>query len=253
MAGKYLGDDFDIHGGGTDLIFPHHENEVAQSEGASGLPLARYWLHNGMVNLGGEKMAKSTGLVVDLASILETHGGRALRLLFLRAHYRSPIDYSSELLDEAAEALARLDRFRTRVEAGEPDPQALEDFRRVMDNDFSTSEAVSLLFDLVREGNRFIDSSGDASHLAGAVEVIVSVLGIDAGTPAPARDLMLEGVAARFGLAGSDDEVIENLINMRNDARADGRFAEADSVRDALAEVGVILEDAADGTRWVRR
>jgi cysteinyl-tRNA synthetase len=253
MAGKYLGDDFDIHGGGTDLIFPHHENEIAQSEGASGLRLARYWLHNGMVNLGGEKMAKSTGLVVDLASILETHGGRALRLLFLRAHYRSPIDYSSELLDEAAEALARLNRFRTRLEPGEPDPRALEEFRRVMDSDFSTSEAVSLLFDLVREGNRLIDSGGDATRLAGAVEMIVSVLGIDEGMPAPDRDLMLEGLAARFGLAGTDEDVIETLINMRNAARADGKFAEADSIRDALAEVGVILEDAADGTRWVRR
>ncbi len=98
MATKYLGQDFDIHGGGTDLIFPHHENEIAQSEGASGRTFSRYWLHNGMVNLGGEKMAKSTGILVDLASITEKHGGRALRLLLLRAHYRSPIEYSDELL-----------------------------------------------------------------------------------------------------------------------------------------------------------
>jgi cysteinyl-tRNA synthetase len=110
MASKYLGEGFDIHGGGLDLVFPHHENEVAQSEGASGETFARYWLHNGMVNLGGEKMAKSTGNVVDLETILDTHGGRALRLLYVRAHYRSPIDYSEELLAEAEESLDRLDR-----------------------------------------------------------------------------------------------------------------------------------------------
>ena len=102
------GESFDIHGGGTDLIFPHHENEIAQSEGARGVPFARYWLHNGMVNLGGEKMSKSTGQLVDLDSIISSRGGRGLRLLFLRAHYRSPIEYSVELLEDAEEALARL-------------------------------------------------------------------------------------------------------------------------------------------------
>ena len=170
MAEKYLGNGFDIHGGGSDLIFPHNENEIAQSEGASGETFAKYWLHNGMVNLGGKKMAKSTGLVVDLASILATRGGRALRMLYLRAHYRSPIEYSDELLDEAAEALDRLDRFRARTQAADPDEAALERFRAAMDADFATSEALSVLFDLVRDGNRMLDNGEDASAIAGAVE-----------------------------------------------------------------------------------
>ncbi|MCZ6457515.1 MAG: cysteine--tRNA ligase, partial [Actinobacteria bacterium] len=177
MAEKYLGLDFDIHGGGSDLIFPHHENEIAQSEGGSGTTFARYWLHNGMVNLGGEKMAKSTGLVVDLASIIESHGGRALRMLYLRAHYRSPIEYSDVLLSEAAESLERLDRFRKRATSGVPDEIVLDRFREAMDDDFGTPQAISLLFDLVRDGNRLLDEGGEASAVAGAVETIVTVLG----------------------------------------------------------------------------
>ncbi|HEU4895219.1 MAG TPA: cysteine--tRNA ligase, partial [Acidimicrobiia bacterium] len=177
MAARYLGQGFDIHGGGLDLIFPHHENEVAQSEGASGETFARYWLHNGMVNLGGEKMSKSTGQIVDLEEILDTHGGRALRMLYARAHYRSPIEYSKELIAEAEESLERLDRFRERVEPGEPDAQALARFSEAMDDDFGTPQAVSLMFDLIREGNRILDEGGDASGIAGAVAVIVEVLG----------------------------------------------------------------------------
>jgi cysteinyl-tRNA synthetase len=253
MASRYLGDDFDIHGGGSDLIFPHHENEIAQSEGVSGGTFARYWLHNGMVNLGGEKMAKSTGLVVDLAGILGSHGGRALRLLYLRAHYRSPIDYSPELLDEAVEALARLDRFRERTVPGEPDPQAVESFREAMDDDFSTPEAVSLLFDLVREGNRLLDEGKDVSALSGAVELIVEVLGIDdASDPDPVL-LEVEGLRARFGVEGSPEEVIGRLVEMRGRARAEGRYEEADVIRHALDEAGIGLEDGPRGTRWVRK
>ncbi|MDP9494991.1 MAG: cysteine--tRNA ligase, partial [Actinomycetota bacterium] len=185
MASKYLGENFDIHGGGTDLIFPHHENEIAQSEGATERAFCRYWLHNGMVNLGGEKMSKSTGVVVDLATLLENQGGQALRLLYLRAHYRSPLDYSEELLAEASEALDRLHRFGERVEAGPPDPEAMERFLQAMDDDFGTPQALSLLFELVREGNRILDEGEDASALAGAVAEIVAILGLDdASTPA---------------------------------------------------------------------
>ena len=253
MAAKYLGMGFDIHGGGTDLIFPHHENEIAQSEGATGETFARYWLHNGMVNLGGEKMAKSTGLVVDLATIIETYGGRALRLLYLRAHYRSPIEYSEVLLVEAAEALDRLDRFRERVAAGTPDPEALERFREAMDDDFGTPQAVSLLFDLVREGNRILDSGGDASDLAGAVAVIVDVLGIDDARGPTAGDFDVSEVAERFGVDGRGVDAIEALVELRNRARAEKRFDEADAIREALASVGVLLEDGPDGTRWLRK
>jgi cysteinyl-tRNA synthetase len=253
MASKYLGEDFDIHGGGTDLIFPHHENEIAQSEGATGSVFCRYWLHNGMVNLGGEKMSKSTGVVVDLATLLEDHGGRALRLLYLRAHYRSPLDYSEELLAEAAEALDRLHRFGERVAAGPPDPEAMERFAEAMDEDFGTPQAVSLLFDLVREGNRILDVGGDASSIAGAVAEIVEVLGLDdASTPAD-DTVDLADLAGRFGVSGDDRQILEALVSMRNRARAEKRFDEADEIRDELDRVGVILEDGPHGTKWLRK
>jgi cysteinyl-tRNA synthetase len=253
MASKYLGEDFDIHGGGTDLIFPHHENEIAQSEGATGGTFCRYWLHNGMVNLGGEKMSKSTGVVVDLATLLEDHGGRALRLLYLRAHYRSPLDYSEELLAEAAEALDRLHRFRDRVEAGPPDPEALTRFVEAMDDDFGTPQAISLLFDLVREGNRILDDGGDASSIAGAVAEIVEVLGLDdASTPA-GDSVGLVHLAERFGITGDDGKILETLVAMRNRARAEKRFEEADAIRAELDRVGVILEDGPHGTKWLRK
>jgi cysteinyl-tRNA synthetase len=253
MAKELLGITFDIHGGGLDLIFPHHENEIAQSEGASGETFAKYWLHNGMVNLGGEKMAKSTGVLVDLASIAEKHGGRPLRLLFLRAHYRSPIEYSDELLAEAEDALDRLQRFRDRVTAGEPDAGALNRFREMMDDDFATPEAVSLLFDLVRDGNRLLDDGGDASAIAGAVEEIVGVLGLDDASLPAETALDLGDLAARHGLAGGGPEVIDQLIRLRAKAREERRFDDADAIREGLEEAGVILEDGPDGTRWLRR
>ncbi len=241
MAEEYLGEGFDIHGGGLDLVFPHHENEVAQSEGASGGTFARYWLHNGMVNLGGEKMSKSTGLIVDLESILETHGGRALRFLYARAHYRSPIDYSEELLADAAEALDRLDRFRDRVTPGEPDADAIRKFAEVMDQDFGTPQAVSLMFDLIREGNRILDEGGDASMLAGAVEQIVGVFGLD------------DASGPRITGDGLSDSEIEELVAERDRARSERRFVDADEIRDRLTSAGVTIEDGPDGTRWLRR
>jgi len=240
MASRFLGEDFDIHGGGTDLIFPHHENEIAQSEGATGETFARYWLHNGMVNLGGEKMAKSEGRIVDLATLLDTHGGRALRMLYVRAHYRSPIEYSEELLESAVEALDRLDRFRGRAEAGEPDPESIDRFIEVMDDDFGTPQAVSLLFDLVREGNRRLDEGEDVSDVAGAVEEIVAVLGLDDAEAAP--ELELELPVAE----------IERLVRLREAARDESRFEEADGIREDLEAAGVLLEDGPDGTRWLR-
>ncbi len=248
MARRYLGDDFDVHGGGSDLIFPHHENEIAQSEGVSGTTFARYWLHNGMVNLGGEKMAKSTGNLVDLAEIIATHGGRPLRLLYLRAHYRSPIEYSVDLMKEAEESLARLDRFRKRASAGAPDATALEKFREVMDDDFGTPEAVSLLFDLVRDGNRLLDEGGDASSIAGAVEEIVGVFGLDDALTVDPLDVDVSDLAVRFGVEDS----IAALIELRNQARTARDFTLADEIRDSLMDRGIVLEDGPDGTRWLR-
>ncbi len=253
MATKYLGEGFDIHGGGSDLVFPHHENEIAQSEGASGSTFARYWLHNGMVNLGGEKMAKSTGVLVDLASITEKHGGRALRLLLTRAHYRSPIEYSDELLAESEDALDRLQRFRDRAIVGEPDTEAVTRFRKVMDDDFGTPLAVSQLFDLVREGNRLLDEGGDAGAIAGAVEVIVEVLGLDDASLPFETSLDLGDLPARFGVEGDGHEVVDRLVELRAQARDERRFEDADAIRDGLEAAGVMLEDGPDGTRWLRK
>ncbi len=253
MASKYLGDGFDIHGGGTDLIFPHHENEIAQSEGASGTTFARYWLHNGMVNLDGEKMSKSTGVLVDLASLVAVYGGRPIRFLFLRAHYRSPIEYTEELLKESGEALDRLDRFRERATAGSPDEAAVAVFTEVMDDDFGTPEAISLLFDLVREGNRLLDEGGDAGGIAGAVETIVEVLGLDDASPAPDAGLDLSELAHAYGIEGDAEATVEALIAMRNEARSKRQFADADAIRDALDRAGVQLEDGPHGTRWLRK
>jgi len=240
MAARYLGNGFDIHGGGLDLMFPHHENEVAQSEGATGATFARYWLHNGMVNLGGEKMSKSTGRIVDLDEILDEHGGRALRMLYVRAHYRSPIEYSPELLLEAQDSLDRIDRFRERIEPGERDQEALTRFTEVMDDDFGTPQAVSLMFDLIREGNRLVDVGGDATGLAGVVEEIVSVLGLDDAEGAPTSGTL-------------PAEKIQSLVAARDQARASRDFAEADRIRDELASAGVIVEDGPHGTRWLRK
>jgi cysteinyl-tRNA synthetase len=253
MALRYLGSGFDIHGGGSDLIFPHHENEIAQSEGATGATFSRYWLHNGMVNLGGEKMAKSTGNLVDLATITRRWGGRALRLLFLRANYRSPIDYSEELLAESVDALDRLGRFRERATPGEPSPVAIERFRAAMDDDFGTPQAVSLLFDLVRDGNRLLDEGGDASGIAGAVEVIVGVLGLDDATGPAQVALDLGELSRQFGVEGDGEDAIDRLVDLRAKAREDRRYADADAIRDGLERAGVTLEDGPDGTRWLRK
>ncbi|MDH3189418.1 MAG: cysteine--tRNA ligase [Acidimicrobiia bacterium] len=254
MAAKYLGQGFDIHGGGSDLIFPHHENEIAQSEGASGETFARYWLHNGMVNLEGEKMAKSTGRLIDLTSLANKVGGRALRMLMVRAHYRSPIEYSEDLVDEAAESLDRLDRLLERAVAGEPDPGVMERFISAMDDDFGTPQAVSVLFDAVREGNKALDEGADASGLIGAVEEIVTVLGLDDGSRPTESAVDLGDVAARHGLEEMGfAETIEALIDRRAQARVDKRFEEADQIRHDLDEAGILLEDGPDGTRWLRK
>ena len=253
MATKYLSEGFDIHGGGSDLIFPHHENEIAQSEGASGTTFARYWLHNGMVNLGGEKMAKSTGHLVDLASISAKHGGRPLRLLMVRAHYRSPIEFSDELLAEAEDAVDRLQRFRERATPGEPDPVAIASFTEAMDDDFGTPQGVSLLFDLVRDGNRALDEGEDASAIAGAVEEIVGVLGLDDASMPAESTLDLGDLAGRFGVEGEGDDLVDRLVQLRARARADRRFDDADAIRDGLEQAGVSLEDGPRGTRWVRK
>ncbi len=258
MAMKYLGETIDIHGGGNDLIFPHHENEIAQSEGATGKPFAQYWLHNGMVNLAGEKMSKSTGVLVDLAEAIRRFGGMAVRLLYLRAHYRSPLEFREELVADAASAVERLDRFRRRFPPPDAaaDPEALERFRRVMDDDFGTPEAVGLLFDLVREANRMADEGQDPAGIVAAFYEIAGVLGlVFASTGLDDLADPLASLAAEFGVEVDGDPVacLESLLARRRRAREERDWPLADAIRDRLDALGIVVEDSADGTRWHRR
>ncbi|MEX0667959.1 MAG: cysteine--tRNA ligase, partial [Acidimicrobiia bacterium] len=226
MALRYLGSDFTIHGGGSDLIFPHHENEIAQSEGATGVTFARFWLHNGMLNLGGEKMSKSTGLLVDLQAAVERFGGMSLRLFYLMAHYRSPLDYSEELVMAASTAYERLKRVLTRAPRPvgvDPDPAIMARFTEAMDQDFTTPDALAIVFDAVAEANRLLDLGQQPDELVTAIHEIVSVLGIE--IQAERLDDITQLVAelgAEFGVDGGDTaDVISRLIELRAMARAE--------------------------------
>jgi cysteinyl-tRNA synthetase len=260
MAHKYLGDGFDIHGGGSDLIFPHHENEIAQSEGASGETFSRYWLHNGMVNLGGEKMAKSTGHLIGLHEAIDRFGGIAVRLFYLRAHYRSPLEYSETLLEDARSSLERIQRVLERSSGDAlPDESVLERFRECMDDDFATPEALAVVFDAVKEANRRVDSGEDADGLIAAVAELVDVLGIRPVTVVEVGRLpfhdQLVALADQVGAGAGDDSarLLDAIVDARGAARAARDFATADAIRDRLSELGIVIEDTADGARWIRR
>ena len=256
MAAKYLGLPFDIHAGGADLIFPHHENEIAQSEGACGGPFARYWLHNGMVNLGGEKLSKSTGHIVDLAEAIDTYGGPVVRLFLLRAAYRSPIEYSESSISDARASLDRLRSFARRARSrAEPDPATMDRFVAAMEDDFNTAGALGVLFDAVREGNARSNRGEDAEPLVSAVREMAGALGIDledAGLEELAGELA--ELAARYGLeAGGAAETVHRLVAARAEARRSRDWSRADAIREGMDRIGLVIEDSADGTRWYRR
>jgi cysteinyl-tRNA synthetase len=254
MARKYLGDGFDIHAGGHDLIFPHHENEIAQSESATGTPFARYWLHNGMMNLEGEKMSKSTGHVVGLLEALDEYRPTAVRLVYLRTHYRKPLDFSLDAFVDAEAALDRLWTFRRRApgrveEAA--DPAAVARFNAAMENDFDVAGALGVLFDMVRDGNRKLDAGGDVGGLAAAYDEFVGVLGLaEEVSDSATAETGISVVAERFGAASGD---IDGLLEVRDRARAEHDWATSDAIRDDLAQFGIVVEDTADGSRWHRR
>jgi len=259
MAHEYLGESFDIHGGGNDLVFPHHENEIAQAEAALGIdPFARYWMHNGMLTLTGEKMAKSTGHMIDLLEAVTKYPGLAVRLFYLRTHYRKPLEFSEEALADATASLERLWAFRRRrpgpIEA-EPAAATMESFRRAMDHDLDVAGALGALFDAVRDGNRSLDAGEAADPLIAAYDQIVAVLGL--GEPVRELDDIaggLEALAARFDLAGrSSGALLDALVVRRDAARVDKDWGTSDEIRDALAALGVVVVDGADGSAWHRR
>jgi len=259
MSGRYLGTSFDIHAGGNDLVFPHHENEIAQSEGASGEPFAKYWMHNGMVNLSGEKMSKSTGHIIDLSDAIEQYGGTAVRLFYLRAQYRSPLEFSTELLEDAATSTERLRAFARRtsaLEVSEPDGSLMDRFTKAMDDDFNTPEALAVIFDAVRFGNTALDDGRDASPTAAAFSSMVGVLALDlAGDGVDDLADDVAAVATANGVAPGDDveTTMAALIGARAQARADKAWEVADGIRNGLAGIGIVIEDSADGARWHRK
>ncbi len=252
MAREYLGDGFDIHAGGTDLIFPHHENEIAQSEAATGTTFARIWMHNGMLNLSGEKMAKSTGHLVTLAEALDDWDPVAVRLFYLRTHYRKPLDYSPDALSDAEASLARLRTFRRRVEGpveDEPRADILDEFKAAMDDDLDVSRGLAVLFDAVRDGNTALDAGRDVSGVVAAFDEIMSVLGLTVPEELDADDGSIAAFAASLGLV---DGGMDAILELRAKARSEKDWATADAIREGLVELNISIEDTADGARWHR-
>ncbi|MDD7545439.1 cysteine--tRNA ligase [Actinobacillus porcinus] len=244
MNSKELGHHFDIHGGGSDLMFPHHENEIAQSCCAHDGEYVNYWLHTGMLTINEEKMSKSLNNFFTIRDILTKYDAESVRYFFLTAQYRSLLDYSEENIGLARKALERLYtalRGCEFVELG-ADDQYVADFKTAMDDDFNTPGALAVLFELAREINKLkTEDKSKANVLASRLKQLAGVLGLLEQDP----EAFLQGNAA-------DDEVskIEALIKQRNDARAAKDWAAADAARDALKDMGVVLEDGAGGTTW---
>ena len=278
MSFKHLGETFDIHGGGKDLIFPHHENEIAQSEAYSGKKFVNYWLHNGFVNINQEKMSKSLGNFFTIRDILDQYDAEIVRLFLLSTHYRSPIDFSDANLKDAR---AGLDRFYTMKEgmvkylAGKKAPSVKAEevvagtdrplfekivnlpkaFDEAMDDDFNTAFAIGLIYDLVREVNKFLAEAGtkreDAAYIilssaGNAFDTVGRTLGLFTRDP---ETWFSESRQAESKVTLSVER-IEELIHQRNEARARKDWAEADRIRKVIDDGGVELFDRADGTVW---
>ncbi|WP_042453912.1 cysteine--tRNA ligase [Neobacillus dielmonensis] len=253
MAKKYLGDTIDIHAGGQDLTFPHHENEIAQSEALTGKQFARYWMHNGYINIDNEKMSKSLGNFVLVHDIIKQHNPQVLRLFMLSVHYRNPINYSEELLESTKAAFERLQTsYQNLIHRREASTNLTDnnqewldkisalhkDFIEAMDDDFNTAKAISVLFDLSKAANYYLLEKNTATEVIDAFttqfEELFAVLGLKLE-----KEEML-------------DEEIDALIEKRNQARKERNFQLSDQIRDQLKDLNIILEDTPQGTRWKR-
>ena len=255
MSKRYLGDTIDIHAGGEDLIFPHHENEIAQSEAANGVPFAHYWMHNAFLNINNKKMSKSLGNFFTVREISEKYDLQVLRFFMLTAHYRNPLNFSAELMESAKAGLDRIltgaERLKDLIEqADETDPSSAEmaglqesekfttRFEKAMDDDFNTADAITAIFDFVKFLNTNTDENSSKAYLTGLHDSLwrlADVLG-----------LILDREEENL-----DDE-IEELIQERQDARKNKDFAKADEIRDKLLSMGIVLEDTREGVKWKR-
>lgn len=283
MSEAELGTTFDIHGGASDLIFPHHENEIAQSEAATGQQFVRYWLHGGLLQVNAEKMSKSLGNFMLLKDVLEKYDAPVIRLLMLQTHYRSPLDFSPDRLDESLRSYERLmtplknlewakrnrpksapsEAARAAVEALEAAPvTARTAFIEAMDDDFNTAGALAALFDLVRVLNSFLENHGigDNAHYVGALDAaadtlkeMLGVLGVNAGGGGQADGYPVEVLEIARALAGYDGKdtrvAVEALLAARSAARTERNWAAADAVRDGLLQLGFTIEDTSSGAR----
>lgn len=273
MSADYLGESFDIHGGGKDLIFPHHENEIAQSEAAFGKSFVKYWLHNGFVNIDQEKMSKSLGNFRTIREILKTCHPEALRLFLLSSHYRSPVDFNDQAIRDAGVSLDKIYALLERIEKSPAGLPAVEEgattpggnqnedwrrFRGAMNDDFNSAMAAGILFDAVRNLNRRLDAleanaGEEQKDTAALVPPIIDllrmgrILGIMAEPPAVYMARQRETAMADNAV---DAETVKALIREREAARADRDFKKADQIRDRLKAMSIVLEDRSDGTGW---
>ena len=263
MSSRFLGETFDIHGGGKDLIFPHHENEIAQSEAAHGKPFARYWMHNGFVNIDNEKMSKSLNNFLMIKDIVQSYHPETVRLFLLSSHYRSPIDFSDQNLKESEKALDKIYGVRKRLdqEAGiaDADDEATSSnhwlaFCEAMDDDFNTAKGVGILFNLIKEANRILDEEGQSmkamdtlASLTADLERIGGILGI---LQQSWQSFSEERANSQLQNITVSADAIDALVAERAAARKNKDWKRADEIRDQLEQAGILLEDKGDGTHW---
>lgn len=253
MAKRYLGDEIDIHAGGEDLIFPHHENEIAQSEAANGVTFSKYWMHNGFLNIDNKKMSKSLGNFFTVREIGEKYDLQVLRFFMLQAHYRSPLNFSAELMEAAKNGLDRICTAAANLcyqmehakteEFTREEQQYLEEahtyidkFKAAMEDDFNTADAISAVFELVKFCNQHTDEASSRAYVSGLYDILKQLCDVLGIIVSPQEEML--------------DADIEAMIQQRQEARKNKDFAKADAIRDALLAQGIILEDTREGVKW---
>jgi cysteinyl-tRNA synthetase len=255
MSKKYLGDEIDIHAGGEDLVFPHHENEIAQSEAANGKTFARYWMHNAFLNIDNKKMSKSLGNFFTVRDISEKYDLQVLRFFMLSAHYRSPLNFSAELMEAAKNGLDRIrtcaSNLKYKIENAQDTVMTQEEeklyadaqnyvgrFDEAMDDDFNTADAIAVIFELVKYINTSVAEEHSKAYLSNLYEELNMLSDICGLIIAPQEELL--------------DGDIERLIEERQNARKEKNFARADEIRNELLQKGIVLEDTREGVKWKR-